>query len=74
LPEKNLVTPHQAQMEAINWLERLDRGEISNVSRANLNVYLTPVQIQQRIATVQGFEIYSSDEIGQFTFIEARKL
>jgi superfamily II DNA or RNA helicase len=55
LPEKNLVTPHQAQLEAINWLERLDRGEISSVNRADLNVYLTPIQIQQRIVKYGDF-------------------
>lgn len=33
LPEKNLVTPQQAAMEAVKWLERLERGEISSVTR-----------------------------------------
>ena len=49
LPEKNLVTPQQAAMEAIKWLERLERGEISSVTRRDLNVVLTPVEIEQRI-------------------------
>jgi hypothetical protein len=49
LPEKNLVTPQQAAMEAVKWLERIERGEISTVIRQDLNVELTPVQIEQRI-------------------------
>lgn len=49
LPEKNLVTPQQAALEAVKWLERLERGEISSVVRKYLNVELTPVQIEQRI-------------------------
>jgi Hypothetical methyltransferase len=49
LPQKNLVTPQQMQMEAIRWLERLERGEISTVVRRDLNVELTPVEIRKRI-------------------------
>jgi superfamily II DNA or RNA helicase len=49
LPEKNLVTPQQAAMEAVKWLERLERGEISSVARRDLNVELTPVEIEQRV-------------------------
>ena len=49
LPEKNLVTPQQAAMEAVKWLERLERGEISTVVRRDLNVELTPVEIKKRI-------------------------
>ena len=36
LPEKNLVTPQQAAMEAVKWLERLERGEVSSVIRRDL--------------------------------------
>ena len=49
LPEKNLVTPQQAALEAVKWLERLERGEISSVTRRDLNVKLTPVEIKHRI-------------------------
>jgi hypothetical protein len=49
LPEKNLVTPQQAAMEAVKWLERLESGEISSITRRDLNVELTPVQIEKRI-------------------------
>jgi hypothetical protein len=49
LPEKNLVTPEQAAMEAIRWFERLERGEISTVTRRDLNVELTPVEIKKRV-------------------------
>lgn len=49
LPERNLVTPQQASMEAVRWLERLERGEVSTIVRRDLNVELTPVQIKFRI-------------------------
>ena len=49
LPQKNLVTPQQAAMEAVKWLERLERGEISTITRRDLEVQLTPIQIEQRI-------------------------
>ena len=55
LPEKNLVTPQQADMEAVRWLERLDRGEISRVTRRDLNVELTPVQIRRRLVRYGNF-------------------
>ena len=44
LPEKNLVTAEQAHREAIRWLERLERGEISTVSRRDLEIELTPAE------------------------------
>jgi superfamily II DNA or RNA helicase len=50
LPEKNLVTPQQAAMEAVRWLERLERGEVSSVTRRNLEVHLSPVQIEERLS------------------------
>ena len=55
LPEKNLVTPQQAAMEAVRWLERLERGEISTVVRRDLNVELAPVEIKKRIAKFGDF-------------------
>jgi hypothetical protein len=55
LPEKNLVTPQQAAMEAVKWLERLERGEVSSVIRRDLNVELTPVEIEQRVRKYSDF-------------------
>ena len=55
LPEKNLVTPQQAAMEAVRWLERLERGEISTVVRRDLNVQLAPVEIRKRTAKFDDF-------------------
>jgi hypothetical protein len=49
LPERNLVTPEQAAIEAVKWLERLERGVISSVIRRDLNVELTPIEIKQRL-------------------------
>ena len=42
-------------MEAVKWLERLERGEISTVVRRDLNVELTPVEIRKRIAKFGDF-------------------
>ena len=55
LPEKNLVSPQQATKEAIKWLERLEKGEISCVSRRELNRILEPVEIKRRQAKYGDF-------------------
>ncbi|MGH9984873.1 MAG: DEAD/DEAH box helicase family protein, partial [Nitrososphaeraceae archaeon] len=49
LPWKNMVTPNRAMMEAVKWLERMVKGEISSVFRRDLYVELTPVEIKERI-------------------------
>jgi hypothetical protein len=49
LPEKNLVTPTQAATEALKWLERLEKGAISTIIRKDINVNLTPMEIEHRI-------------------------
>ena len=36
-------------MEAVKWLERLERGEISTVVRRDLNVELSPIEIKKRV-------------------------
>jgi hypothetical protein len=36
-------------MEAVKWLERLERGEISSVTRRDLNVELAPIEVARRI-------------------------
>jgi len=48
LPEKNLVSASQASKEAIRWLARLERGEISCVTRRDLNRILPPIEIKKR--------------------------
>ena len=48
LPEKNLISAAQASKEAIRWLERLEKGEISCITRRDLNRILLPVEIKQR--------------------------
>jgi len=42
-------------MEAVKWLERLERGEISTVVRRDLNVELTPVEIKKRVVKYGDF-------------------
>jgi hypothetical protein len=49
LPVKNLITPQQAAMEAVKWLERLERGQVSSIIRRDLEVELTPIEIEQRV-------------------------
>jgi len=55
LPERNLVTAQQATREAIKWLDRLERGEISCITRRQLDVQLTPVEIKRRLRTYGDF-------------------
>ena len=55
LPEKNLVTPQQATREAIKWLERIEKGEISCITRRQLDVQLTLKEIIKRKRTYGDF-------------------
>jgi len=56
LPEKNLVTAAQAARAAINWLERLERGEISCVTRPELNRILEEPEIKKRLVKYGDFQ------------------
>jgi len=55
LPEKNLVSAQQASREAIKWLARLERGEISCVTRRELNRILPPIEIKKRLVKYGDF-------------------
>jgi len=55
LPERNLITPQKATKEAIAWLARLESGKITSVSRRELDVKLTPVEIETRVRTFGDF-------------------
>jgi len=76
LPEKNLITPSQATAEAVKWLERLEEGKISTITRRDLNVKLTPVQIEKRVRKYGDFEKFNKrinkekSETTHFRFIE----
>jgi superfamily II DNA or RNA helicase len=48
LPEKNLISAAQASKEAIKWLARLEKGEISCITRRDLNRILLPTEIKKR--------------------------
>ncbi len=48
LPEKNLISAAQASKEAIRWLARLEKGEISCITRRDLNRVLLPIEIKKR--------------------------
>ena len=63
LPERNLVTPQQAAMEAVKWLERLERGEISTVVRRDLNVELAPVEIRNELQSLVIFQNLTTESI-----------
>jgi superfamily II DNA or RNA helicase len=56
LPEKNLVTAGQAARAAIRWLERLERGEISCVTRPELNRILEDTEIKKRLVKYGDFQ------------------
>jgi superfamily II DNA or RNA helicase len=60
LLQRNLVTPQQAALEAVKWLERLERGEVSSVIRRDLEVELTPVEIEQRVRKYGDFTILNN--------------
>jgi hypothetical protein len=47
--QSKAATPQQAALEAVKWLERLEQGEMSGVVGRDLEVELTPVQIEQHI-------------------------
>ncbi len=55
LPVRNLVTPRQAAAAAVEWLERLERGEISRVTRRDVDIELTPMEIERRIINYGDF-------------------
>jgi len=55
LPERNLITPQKDTKEAIAWLSRLESGKITSISRRELDVQLTPVEIETRIRTFGDF-------------------
>jgi hypothetical protein len=61
LPRKNLVTPQKAAMVAVEWLERLERGEVSNISRRDLVVELSPVTIEHRQIILSNFSKLNSE-------------
>src|SRR5213592_4865004 len=53
--QKKIFTPQQGTMEAVKWLGRLERGEISTVARRDLNVELTLVEIRKRVIKYRDF-------------------
>jgi hypothetical protein len=48
MPLKNLVSVAEAAKELKNWLERMNRNEITMIERKDINVELTPQEIKQR--------------------------
>lgn len=48
MPLKNLVSVAEASKELKNWLERMNRNEITMIERKDINVELTPQEIKQR--------------------------
>jgi Hypothetical methyltransferase len=55
-----MVTPQQAAMEAVRWLERLERGQISSINRRDLDVKLTPTEIEQHQINLSEFSKLNS--------------
>jgi superfamily II DNA or RNA helicase len=55
MPVKNLATRSQAIKELIVWFNRLERDEISTIERKDLNVKLSPVEVEQRIRVFGDF-------------------
>ena len=68
VPEGNLRTPAQAQQDVMDWLSRLEAGQISEVSRAVIKIPLdgTPADVERRVQRYGDFSKmnnrwYSSD-------------
>ncbi len=57
VPEGNLRTPAQAQQDVMDWLSRLETGQMSEVARAVIKIPLdgTPADIERRVARYGDF-------------------
>ena len=58
VPEGNLRSPAQAQKDIMAWLERLDRGETSEIVRTRITVPLEdsdPTEVDRRLRTYGDF-------------------
>jgi hypothetical protein len=51
-PEHNFMSVNQAIKEAIKWIERLERGEVSTIERKDLDVELTAEEREERIRVI----------------------
>jgi hypothetical protein len=51
VPEGNLRTPVQAQQDVMDWLSRLETGQMSEVARAVIKIPLdgTPADVERRV-------------------------
>jgi len=51
VPEGNLRTPAQAQQDVMDWLSRLETGQMSEVARAVIKIPLdgTPADVEKRV-------------------------
>lgn len=51
VPEGNLRTPAQAQQDVMDWLSRLETGQMSEVARAVIKIPLdgTPADVERRV-------------------------
>jgi len=57
VPEGNLRTPTQAQQDIMNWLSRLESGEIQQVVRPEIKIPLSdePSEVKRRVSTYGDF-------------------
>jgi hypothetical protein len=57
VPEGNLRTPTQAQQDIMNWLSRLESGEIQEVVRPEIKIPLSgePSEVKRRVSTYGDF-------------------
>jgi superfamily II DNA or RNA helicase len=57
VPEGNLRTPAQAQQDVMDWLARLEAGQMSEVARAVIKIPLdgTPADVERRVARYGDF-------------------
>lgn len=57
VPEGNLRTPAQAQQDIMNWLNRLDTGDVAEVVRPAIKIPLSgePSEVKRRVSTYGDF-------------------
>lgn len=70
VPEGNLRTPAQAQQDVMDWLSRLEAGQMSEVARAVIKIPLdgTPADVARRVQRYGDFPLlnnrwYAADSV-----------
>lgn len=80
LPDESLDVPVFHSLMGRNWVEYIEEAKRCLATNGYLFIAETRESISERLSTLRsvlkekGFEIYSDEERGDFTFIEIREL